>query len=176
MRKKAKFLSRKKVYKGYCFDAVEDQVIWPNGKELSRSLIMHPGISVMVPILEVNRIILLKQYRYGAGRVLWEVPAGTISPGETPLQCAKREIVEETGFKASRWKKLTSCYTSPGYNTEVIHCFAASQLCESQASPEEDEVLESKVIAVQEVKNMIKEGKIQDAKSLVALFSYFKRL
>ena len=176
MRKKAKFLSRKKVYKGYCFDAVEDQVIWPNGKELGRSLIMHPGISVMVPILEVNRIILLKQYRYGAGRVLWEVPAGTISPGETPLQCAKREIVEETGFKASRWKKLASCYTSPGYNTEVIHCFTASQLCESQASLEEDEVLEVEVIAVQEVKNMIKEGKIQDAKSLVALFSYFKKL
>ena len=176
MRKKAKFLSRRNVYKGYCFDAVEDQVIWPNGKELGRSLIMHPGISVMVPILEVNRIILLKQYRYGAGRVLWEVPAGTISPGETPLQCAKREIVEETGFKASRWKKLASCYTSPGYNTEVIHCFAASQLCESQASLEEDEVLEVEVIAVQEVKNMIKEGKIQDAKSLVALFSYFKRL
>ena len=176
MRKKAKFLSRKKVYKGYCFDAVEDQVIWPNGKELSRSLIMHPGISVMVPILEVNRIILLKQYRYGAGRVLWEVPAGTISPGETPLQCAKREIVEETGFKASRWKKLASCYTSPGYNTEVVHCFAASQLCESQASLEEDEVLEIEVIAVQEVKNMIKEGKIQDAKSLVALFSYLKKL
>jgi len=176
MRKNAKFLSRKEIYKGYCFDAVEDHVIWPNGKKLNRSLIMHPGISVIVPVLDVNRIILLQQYRYGAGRVLWEVPAGTISQDETPLQCAKREIEEETGFRASRWRELTSCYTSPGYNTEVIHCFAASQFCKTQASLEEDEVLEVKVVAVQEVKKMIKEGSIQDAKSLVALFSYFNKL
>ena len=174
MKKETKLLHRTEVYKGNCFDVVEDQVIWPNSKRLSRSLIIHPGISAMVPILDGNRVILVKQYRYGAGKVLWELPAGTIKSGETPLQCAKREIKEETGFKAARWRELISCYASPGINTEMIHCFVASQLRKTRAALEEDEILETEVFSEQEVEDMIHKDKIQDAKSLVALFYYFR--
>ena len=165
-------LRRKKMYKGYCFEVVDDQVIWPNGKKVKRSLIIHPGISVMVPVLDTNQLILIKQYRYGSKNLLWELPAGTINPGETPLQCAKREIEEEIGYKAKRLEKMISCYSSPHFSTEIVHCFVATDLIKTKINLDDDEIIEAKVFPVKKVKDMINGGKIQDAKTLVALFYY----
>ena len=169
---KTKRFSRKKVFQGYTFDAVVDDVLWPNGNRLKRDLIVHPGITVIVPLLERDRMILLRQYRYGAGEILWEVPAGTLKKGESPLACAKREIEEETGYKAKKWTKIHSFYPSPGFNTEVIHAFLAENLVKTQMRLEEDEILETHVFRISEVQKMIRDKKIRDAKSLVPLF-YF---
>ncbi len=163
------------MYKGYCFDVVEDQVIWPNDKKVKRSLIIHPGISVMVPVLDTDQLILIKQYRYGSKDLLWEFPAGTINPGETPLQCAKREIEEEIGYKAKSWGKLISCYSSPHFSTEMVHCFVATDLIKTKINPDDDEIIEAKVFPLKKVKEMIDRGKIHDAKTLLALFYYFHK-
>lgn len=169
---KMRRLGRRHVYKGHCFDLVVDDVWWPNRKRLSRDLIIHPGISVIVPVMDRDHILMLSQYRYGAGGMLWEVPAGTIDNGESALDCAKREIQEEIGYQARKWKRLASCFASPGFNTEIIHCFLALHLKKTVSEPEDDEILECRVFRVTQVEKMIRDRKIKDAKSLVALF-YF---
>lgn len=171
----ATFLKRKKIFDGYCFRVVVDDVLWPNKKRLKRDLIIHPGISVIVPLLDQDHLILLKQYRYGAGQFLFELPAGTIDKSETPLACAKREIQEEIGYRAKKWLKLTSCFASPGFNTELINCFLASSLEKTEAALEADEILEAKIFTIRKVKKMVMEKKIRDAKSLVALFYFLNR-
>ncbi len=173
MHVKAKLLKRKKVFEGYCFNVVIDDVVWPNRKRLKRDLILHPGISVIVPLLDQSHMILLRQYRYGAKKVLWELPAGTIDQPESALSCAKRELEEEIGYSAGQWQKIANCFASPGFNTEVINCFVAAKLKKTSTRLEDDEILIPKVIPIREVKQMVSEGKIQDAKSLVALFHFF---
>lgn len=168
--KKVKRLARKKIYSGYSYDVVVDRVMWPNGRTYSRDLIVHGGISVIVPFLDKDHLILLRQYRYGAQDILWEIPAGTIGKEESPLACAKREIAEETGYRASRWKKIASFFASPGFNTEEIHAFEAHGLSEGKLSLEEDEVLETRIVSLKETVRLIKSRQIRDAKSLVPLF------
>lgn len=173
---KAKLIRRRSVFKGYCFDVTSDRVLWPNGATLERSLIIHPGITVMVPRLDKDHLILIHQYRYGADRVLWEVPAGTLKKGEAPILCARRELQEEIGYRAQHWKKLASVYASPGFNTEIMHCFLAEGLQMTKNCLEPDEILEPKVFSLRETKKMIENGKIKDAKTLIALFYFFDRL
>jgi len=168
--RKAKRLSRKKVHTGYAYDVVVDRVVWPNGRTYERDLIVHGGITVIVPFLDKEHLVLLRQYRYGAQDVLWEIPAGTIAKGEAPLVCAKREIIEETGYRASRWKKITDFFASPGFSTEVIHAFEAHGLKAGETSLEEDEVLETRIVSLKETARLIKQKKIRDAKSLVPLW------
>lgn len=172
--KNARLIRRRSVYEGYCFRVVSDTVIWPNQLRLERSLILHPGISVMVPVVDKKHIILIRQYRYGAKSYLWEVPAGTIAPPESALTCAKRELQEEIGYKAGRWKALGACFTSPGYNTERIHCFAAYELERTRTRLEKDELIEPQVVSHERVKAMLQNGNLIDAKSFIAL-SYFFR-
>lgn len=175
--KPAKRRKREKIYSAYSFDVVKDHVRWPNGQDLDRDLIVHRhNISVFVPILGRDKIILIRQFRYGAGQYLWELPAGTIGRGESPLSCAKREIVEEVGYQARRWKKLAECFTSPGYNTETIHCFAASELVLRKSALEEDEILEPKIFSITEVREMVRKKNIVDTKSLISLFYFFGAL
>ncbi|MBP9865289.1 MAG: NUDIX hydrolase [Candidatus Omnitrophica bacterium] len=168
--KNAKRLSRKKIYTGYAYDVVVDRVLWPNGRTYSRDLIVHGGITVIVPFLDEEHLVLLRQYRYGAQDILWEIPAGTIGRGEAPLACAKREIIEETGYRASRWKKITRFFASPGFSTEEIHAFEAHGLKAGKSALEEDEVLETRVVSLRQTALLIKQKKIRDAKSLVPLF------
>ena len=169
---KTQLFSRKKIFKGYCFDVVVDDVRWPNHKRLNRDLILHHGISVIVPLLDRGHLILIRQYRYGARQVLWEIPAGTLDKDESALDCAKREIQEEIGYRAKKWKKLTACFASPGFSTERIHCFLASNLVRTKPDLEDDEILQTKIVSIPDVRSMIQRRKICDAKSLVALF-YF---
>ena len=168
----AKRLSRKKMYSAYCFDVFKDQVRWPNGLKLDRDLIVHGGISVMIPVLDQDHIILIRQYRYGAKDYLWEIPAGTIHKREKPLACAKREIQEEIGYQAKTWKNILNFYASPGFNTEIIHSFVASDLKKTKTALEADEILEAKTFSLKQAARLIRTKKIRDAKSLIPLFYY----
>ena len=166
-------MNRKKIYKGYCFDLFEDEVVWVNGKILDRAFIQHPGIAGMLPVLDSDRLILVNQYRYGAQSNLWEIPAGTINVGEKPLQCAQRELEEEIGYQAKSWKPIVSCYSSPHYSSEMIHAFVAEDLVKTENNLDDDEVIEVRIFTRKEVKEMIKGGQIIDAKTLITLLSYF---
>lgn len=163
---------RKKIFDGYSFQVVVDDVKWPNKNRLRRDLIVHGGISVIIPELDKNHLVLIRQYRYGANQYLWEIPAGTIHKKESPLLCAKREIQEEIGYKARSWKTLASFFASPGFSTEIIHAFLAKGLIRTQVALEEDEILEAHVFTLSEVREMILKRQIRDAKSLVPLFYY----
>ncbi len=166
--------NRKSVYTGRSLELVVDEVLWPNKKRLKRDLILHRGISVILPVIGKNQIVMIKQYRYGAGETLWEIPAGTMDKGETPLETAKREIQEEIGYKAKTWKKIISFYPCPGFSTEIIHTFVASNLVKTECALESDEILEAHVFSFKKVAAMIKAKKIRDAKSLVPLFYFLK--
>lgn len=174
MSKPIKRYGRKNIYNGYCFDVVVDDVLWPNQKRIKRDLIIHGGISVMIPQLDKNHLILIKQYRYGAGGNLWEIPAGTIDKEESPLDCARREIQEEIGYKAKSWKKVISFFPCPGFSTEEIHAFHASGLTKTVTAHESDELIEPYIFSFEEVKKMIDSKKIIDAKSLIPLFYFLK--
>src|SRR3989338_1966797 len=156
-----KRFSRKRIYKGYCFDVVRDTVRWPNGLKLDRDLIIHTGVAVMIPVVDQKHIILIRQFRYGAGKSLWEIPAGTIHPNETPPACAKREMEEEIGYRATKWKKITTVYPSPGFNTEIIHCYAAYGLRKTKTNREEDEILNARVFSLEKLRNMIRQKEIR---------------
>ncbi len=167
-----KRFKRASYFDGYCFQVVVDEVLWPNRKRLKRDLIVHNGISIWVPVLDSKHIILIRQYRYGAGKVLWELPAGTIAKNESPLNCAKREIEEEIGYRAGQWKKAMTTFASPGYTTEVIHGYIASRLKKVPTRLEHDEIIVPKVFSLSQVKTMIQKRQIQDNRSLSLLF-YF---
>ncbi len=142
------------------------KVVLPNGKTIHISYIHHPGAVIIAPLLNADTVILLRQFRPALGRYIYELPAGTIDAPEKPLSCAKRELIEETGFRAKSFKKLGAIYPVPGYSTEVIHIFKAEGLIEGGASPEDYEVIDVKEVSKLQVKRLFKQGKLMDAKSI----------
>jgi len=163
---------RQLIHQAQSYQVVEDDVLWVNNKRLKRDLIIHPGVSVMIPLIKENHIMLVRQYRYGINKYLWELPAGTITEGETPLQCAKREIEEEIGYCAKTWKKIIPFYPSPGFNSEIIHSFLATNLVKSKPNFDDDEIIQTKMFSFSQIKTMIMNKKIKDGKSLAPLM-YF---
>lgn len=149
------------------------------GETVTRATIRHPGICVIVPQLDDDRILLMRQYRYAAGQALWELPAGTLNgreenkrmvPTETPEECAVRELLEETGYRAGRIEKLGQCYAMPGSSDEIIHLFLARELAKQEQSLDIGEVIyEVRAFPDEEITRMIAEGAIMDAKTLVGL-------
>ena len=125
--RKAKFIKTKKKIKANVFDLHFDEVKWVNGNKTIRDLIVHNGITCIVPIIDKKFIVLLKQYRYGSDQIMLEVPAGTIDPGERPLSCAKRELIEETGYhgkKPCSTISLNCNFVSPGLQDDIVECDA----------------------------------------------------
>jgi ADP-ribose diphosphatase len=150
------------------FAIVEQAVRLPSGRTMVRQVVKHPGAVVMVPQLEDGRLLLIAQYRFAVGETLLEFPAGTLEPDEAPLECAKRELIEETGYRAEHWRALGMTYPSPGYCDERQHLFVASGLVPEHAARDEDEILEVKRLTVQEVERAIADGALVDAKSIAA--------
>jgi ADP-ribose pyrophosphatase len=150
------------------------------GITVIRGTIRHPGICVVVPFLDSDHILLMHQYRYAAGQALWEVPAGTMSgrqengrvlPIETPELCARRELMEETGYEARKLDKVCESYTMPGTSDELMHVFFAYQLIRREPSRDVGEVIEEvRPFSLLEIAGMIDRGEIHDAKTLVGLF------
>lgn len=164
-----KFLDSEVVFKGNLLNVFSDHIKLPNGKKATREYIKHPGAVAVVPITEEGNIVLVKQYRYPVGKVLLEIPAGKLDKGEQPDECALRELEEETGYVAQKITKLASIYTTPGFTDEVIHLYVAENLLLAKPCPDEDEFLDVEVYTKEEVQEMINDGRINDAKSMLAL-------
>lgn len=170
-----KITASKEVYACGLFRVTEDEAEDKTGWKIKRSVVRHAGSAVMMPVDEKNRVLLVRQYRLPANAFLWELPAGKVDDGETVLQAAKRELVEETGYKAKKWKKLASFFPSPGYIEEKMTIFLATELTAGDAQPMDDERIETRWFAKKELMEMIRSNKIIDAKTMVG-FLYWTRL
>jgi ADP-ribose pyrophosphatase len=163
-----KIISSREVYDCKLFRVTEDEAQDPkDGFHIRRSVVRHAGSAVMMAVDERKRILLVRQYRLPADKYLWELPAGRLDPGEKPLQAAKRELAEETGFAARTWTKLASFWVSPGFVDERMTIFLATDLREGHATPMEDERIETRWFTRKEVADMIRDGKIEDAKTII---------
>ena len=157
------------LYKGKIFDVALEEVTLPNGMVKNREVVRHPGAAAMVPILDDGKVALIKQYRHAVGEYLWEIPAGTLEPDEDPMACARRELVEETGYEANRLEELAQILPAPGYTDECIHIYLATGLTPSEQKLEDDEVLEVQPTGFDTALEMISQGKIRDAKTITGL-------
>lgn len=168
-----KITASKEVYRCKIFWVTEDEAS-DKKFQIKRSIVRHHGSSVMMAIDHKKRILLVRQYRLPADRYLWELPAGKIDEGETPLITAKRELIEETGYRAKKWKKLAACYASPGFVAEKMTIFAATDLTEGEATPMDDERIEKRWFTRKELDKLIQAGKIEDGKTLIG-YLYWSR-
>jgi len=170
----AKILSSRTVYKGGHIEVREDRVIEPAGHECSREIVVHPGAVCIVALPTPNEVILIRQYRHAAGRELVEIPAGTLHAGEDPRECAIRELEEEAGYLASSMVERARFWTTPGFTTELMYLYEATGLTKTQINPDEDEVIEVDIVSRSKALQMIDDGQIQDAKSILGLLRVLK--
>jgi ADP-ribose pyrophosphatase len=170
-----KIVSSKEAYACGLFRVTEEEAVDKTGWRIGRSVVRHPGSAVMMPVDAKNRVMLVRQYRLPADRYLWELPAGKIDEGENALQAAKRELVEETGLRAKKWKKLALFYPSPGYVSETMTIYLATELTQGAAEPMEDERIETRWFSRKELRDLIQTNKITDAKTMIG-FLYWARL
>ena len=159
------------LYNGHIIQLVKDRFILRVApkKIVTRELVKHPGAVAIVPFVNKEAVVLLRQFRYAAQGDLWEIPAGTLEDGEQPLECAKRELGEETGFKAKRWKYLTRFYSAPGISDEVMTLFRADALVKGKKDLDHDEWIEPKIVSLKSALQMVRNGSIRDAKSIAGL-------
>ena len=171
-----KLISSEKLLETSIFTVTQDQAIDPDGIEIKRAIVQHNGSAVMMPVDDKKRILLVRQYRLPARAFMWEIPAGRVDKGETVLQAAKRELTEETGYKAKKWTKLASFYVSPGFLAEKMTIYVAEELKEGEQKPMEDERIQMQWYRAKEVDEMIKAGKIQDAKTIIGFLAWQRYL
>lgn len=169
-----KTIKSKRLYRGKIINLRRDEVLLPRGRKGVREVVEHPGAVAIVPLLEEDKVILVRQYRKAVEESLWEIPAGKMEEGEGTEMCAQRELEEETGFRAGKLEELLKFYPSPGISTEVIHIFLGADLVKSQRNPEEDEFLELSTPTLEETLKWIKEGKIRDAKTVIGLLYLYQ--
>ena len=168
--KKEKILFSEVKYTGKIVGVRVDDVILSDGKEHFREVVEHPGGVVIIPVLNDNQVVMVRQWRHPVGEELLEFPAGKLDKAdEKPLDAAKRELEEETGFKANSWEYLGFIYTTPGFCDEKLYLYKAWNLVVSEMMPDYGEIIEKTIIDIDEVRNMIKIGKITDAKTIVGL-------
>jgi ADP-ribose pyrophosphatase len=146
----------------------------PNGNVTSREYVKHPGAAAVLPFVDKERIIFVRQYRYTIGEETYEIPAGKIDAGETPLECVTRELEEETGYKSKKFEPLISFYPTSALSTELLHIFSAFKLEMGTLSPDEDEFVDTKIVSFKDALSMIEDGCIKDAKTIIALL-YFNK-
>ena len=154
------------------FRVTFDRAVDPGGFEIRRAIVQHSGSAVMMPVDERGRILLVRQYRLPARQYLWELPAGRVDEGESLLKAAKRELAEETGYRAKRWKKIAEFYPSPGFLAEKMTIFLATRLTAGESTPMEDERIETRWFSRRELGEWIRSGKIRDAKTMIGFYRY----
>jgi ADP-ribose pyrophosphatase len=174
--KTAQVLSSTIIYNGPVFGIRCDEVIEPSGVRATREVITHPGSVVVLPVLPDGRIVLIRQYRYAARQYLWELVAGRIDAGETPQVAAARELIEETGFRAKRFRVFLDVFPTPGFLEERMFILLAEDLTAGEAEPEEDEKIISRAYNRKQLEEMIRGGKLRDAKSIAGILYYFRYL
>ena len=162
-------LDSKLLFDGVVLRLYLDEVRQPDGKVVEREVVRHWGAVGIVALDGDNNIYMVKQYRHATGEELHEIPAGKLFRGEDPLDCAKRELGEEVGAKATDWTFLCSFYTSPGFSDEILHLYLAEGLTEGEASPEEDEFLEVYKVGLDGALKMIENGMVKDSKTIAGI-------
>jgi ADP-ribose diphosphatase len=168
-RNKARLVSSKTVYRGPVFWVTTDHVKEPGGVTARRDVIHHSGSVVVLAVDDSTatpRVLLERQYRHAATGYLWELPAGRIDPGEQELKAAQRELLEETGYTASRWRRILKFYASPGFVAETMAVYMATGLRKGEAQPEEDEIIYKRLVPLPVAVRMVIRGTIQDAKTI----------
>ncbi len=162
-------MTRKHIFQGRVIDVGTEEVTLPSGLTVTLDVIKHPGASLIVP-MDRDRVTLIKQWRHCAGGWLWECPAGTLNAGETPEQCARRELVEEAGVEAGRLEHAGFIFTTPGFCDEKIHIFIARELSPAKKKPDEDEVItDVRAFRYDDCMRMVANGEIHDAKTIAGL-------
>lgn len=162
-----KLISSEEVLTTPIFRVTMDHAVDPDGFEIRRAIIQHAGSAVMMAVDEKGRILLVRQYRMPARKYLWELPAGRLDPGENTLKAARRELREETGYRAKRWTKMVEFWPSPGFLAEKMTIWLAQDLTGGAQQPMEDERIECRWFKPAEVACMIERGQIDDAKTLI---------
>jgi ADP-ribose pyrophosphatase len=173
----AALLSSVTVYQGPLFRVQHDKIVEPGGRENERDVIRHNGSVVILAVDDSDSkrnpwIVMERQYRHAANQYLWELPAGKLEPGEDPLAGAKRELIEETGYRAKKWSPLVEYYPSPGFLGETMKVFLAQDLRAGEAHPEEDEEIDLRLVRLDDVLKMIEKGAILDGKTLSSVLLY----
>ena len=172
--KKATILSSQIVYEGAVFGIRRDEVIEPTGVRTTREVITHPGSVVVLPVLPDRRILMIQQYRHAAKQYLWELVAGRIDAGETPLQAAERELIEETGYRARQFRIFLDVFPTPGFLEERMFLLLAQGLRPGKATPEDDEKIVSRAYNHKQLEEMIGKGELRDAKSIAGILYYLR--
>jgi len=157
------------VYQGRVFVLHRDRITLPSGVATSLDVIRHPGAAAIVPLTARGDVLLIRQYRYAIDAYIWEIPAGTMEPGESPLACARRELVEEIGMSARSWHELGTIAPLPAYSDETIHLYRAEDLLPAEQHLDPDEIIEIHEFRFAEALEMIRTGRIRDAKTISGL-------
>jgi ADP-ribose pyrophosphatase len=177
----AVLLSSETVFDGPLFRVLRDRLVEPGGREATRDIVRHNGSVVVLAIDNAKNkrdpwIVVERQYRHAAGRFLWELPAGKLEPGEDALLGAQRELAEETGYRAKKWKPLVEYYASPGFLGESMKVFVAEGLVAGEAHPEDDEQIAFRLVKLSELVKLIELGAILDGKTLTAVLLYARKM
>jgi len=167
--------SEKELFQGRIIRLVERKMVLPNGRRTTYHIVEHPGAVAIVPVHDNGDVVLIKQFRPTLGIEIYEIPAGTMEKGEAPLATAKREIIEETGFKAKRWEKIADFYTAPGFCDERMHVYVARGLTPAHADGDVDEILRPVRMSIDTALKLIRTRRIRDAKSIAGLMVYHGR-
>jgi ADP-ribose pyrophosphatase len=165
-----KQLTTSTVFEGVLLHVYQDTVLLPSGNRSIREYIKHPGAAVVIPHLGNRQILLIRQYRYPIRRIMLELPAGKIDPGESPEMTIQRELSEETGYRANWLVPIVPIHTCVGYSDEVIHLYWADQLTPAALPPDADEFIETTTHPISDAISMVQNGQITDAKTIIGLF------
>jgi len=171
-RRKARLISSRTVYRGPVFWVTTDHVKEPGGVRVRRDVVRHSGSVVVLAVDDSRstpRVLLERQYRHAASDYLWELPAGRIDPGEPELKAAQRELLEETGYTATRWRRVLKFYASPGFVAETMSVYLATGLRAGPARPEEDEIIYKSLVPLSTAVKMVTRGTIRDAKTIASV-------
>jgi len=171
-RYKERFLKTLVTHKGRAVGFRVDQIRLPNGQKAQREYLTHPGAVGVLAFESPTKILLVKQYRYPVGEFTYEIPAGKLTKGEDPVECVKRELEEEAGFRAPKVRKIVAFWPTAAFSDEVIHVFVATHLIPTHIHPDEDEFLEIVRVSPAKMERLIKTGKIRDSKSIIAYYSW----
>ena len=171
-----KVISSVTKYQGRVFNLVTEHIALGGGVSADMDIIHHPGAAAIIPFPDTETVILIKQYRHAVGEHIWEIPAGTLNQKEAAIDCARRELVEETGYSADTWQKLGEIIPVPGYSDERIQMFLASDLAPAEQNLDQDEILAVHAIKFEDALQMIYNGKIRDSKTISGLFMAMHRL
>lgn len=174
--RRARVLHTKTIYEGKVFSVRQDQISEPGGIRVTRDIVVHRGSVVLLPIFPDGSILLVRQYRHAQGVFLWELVAGRVEAGESRPAAARRELIEETGYTASRVKQILELFPSPGFVTERMWVFAATGLRRGLAQPEEDERITCRKFSLAALEKMIRRGSLHDAKSVASILFYSRFL